>query len=59
MMSEVQGEGVAFPAAMYFDDIKGEPMEQVFECHPNAETVAFEVIETEQLGYGIQPLHQG
>ena len=32
---------------------------QVFKCCPDAETVAFEVIETKWLGYGVQPLYQG
>ena len=45
--SEVQGKGVTFPVAMYFDDIEGESMEEVFECCADIETVGFEVIETE------------
>ena len=44
--SEVQGKGVAFPAAMYFDNIERESVEEVFECHNNMETVGFDIIET-------------
>ena len=46
MMSEVQGKGVTSPAAVDFDNIEGESMEEVFECCTDMEIVGFEVIET-------------
>ena len=45
-MSEVQGNGVAFPVAMYIDNIERESTEEVFECHTDTETVGFEVVKT-------------
>ena len=47
VMSEVQGKEVAFPAAMYFDNIERESAEEVFKCRADTETGGFEVVETE------------